>query len=78
VFLSEKYVSICFILQKALIGSLKFIDKQYVFMTQIYFCMPEIFQTGFRVQNHLLNLCSSAVDLQRLLCSQKAGVKCSY
>ena len=35
------------------------------------------FRTGFWVQNHLLNLCSSAVNSQRLLCSQKAGVKYS-
>ena len=31
---------------------------------RIYFCIPEI--------------CSSAVNSQRLMCSQKAGVKCSY
>ena len=37
-----------------------------------------MFKTVFLVQNRLLNLCSSAVDSQRLLCSQKAGVKCSY
>ena len=46
------------------------------------FCIPEIFKTNvlnrFLVQNHLLNLCSGAVNSQRLLCSQKAGVKCSY
>ena len=33
-----------------------------------------MFKTGFLVENHLLNLCSSAVNSQRLLCSQKAGV----
>ena len=33
--------------------------------------------TGFWVQNYILNLCSGAVNLQRLLCSQKAGVKCA-
>ena len=27
---------------------------------------------GYWVQNHLLNLCSSTVDSQRLLCSQKS------
>ena len=36
----------------------------------------------FLVQNHFLNLCSSAVDSERLLCSQKAGGKyispCSF
>ena len=36
------------------------------------------FKTSFWVQNHLLNLCSSAVNSQRLMYSQKAGVKCSY
>ena len=35
-------------------------------------------QTGFWVQNHLLNLHTCVVNLQRLFCSQKAGVKCSY
>ena len=33
------------------------------------------FKTGFWVKYHLLNLCSSAVDSQRLFCSQKAGEK---
>ena len=37
-----------------------------------------MFKTGFEVQNHRLNLCSSAVNIQRLLCSQKADVKCLY
>ena len=37
-----------------------------------------MFKTGFRVQNHFFNLCSSAVDSQRLLCSKRAGVKCLY
>ena len=37
-----------------------------------------MYKTGFYVENDPLNLCSSAVDLQRELCSQKAGVKCSY
>ena len=31
---------------------------------------------GCRMQ--LMNLCSSAVNSQMLLCSQKCGVKCSY
>ena len=35
-------------------------------------------KTGIWVQNHFLNLFSSAVNSQRLLCSRKAGVKCSY
>ena len=35
----------------------------------------QTFKTGFWVQNHLLNLCTSAVNSQMLLCSQKAGVK---
>ena len=46
------------------------------------FCIPEnfkpTFKTGFWVQKHLLNLCSNAVDSQRLLCNQKAVVKCLY
>ena len=33
-----------------------------------------MFKTGFLVQNHPLSLCSSAVNSQSLLCSQKAGV----
>ena len=37
--------------------------------------LKRTFQTGFWVQNHLLNLCSSVVNSQRLLCSQKASVK---
>ena len=44
--------------------------------------MPEIFKTNvlnrFLSTNNLLNLCSSAVNSQSLLCSAKAGVKCSY
>ena len=39
--------------------------------------LKRTFKTGFSVQNHLLNLCSSAVNSQRLLCSQKADVKYS-
>ena len=45
----------------------------------ILFCIPEIFKTN--VQDRVLstkfylNLCSHVVNLQRLLCSQKAGVK---
>ena len=31
------------------------------------------FKTGFSVQNHILHLCSSAVNSQKLLCSQKAN-----
>ena len=33
------------------------------------------FKIGFRVQNHLFNLCNSLVILKRLLCGKKAGVK---
>ena len=33
--------------------------------------MKRTFKTGFWVQSHLLNLCSSVVNSQRLLCSQK-------
>ena len=39
--------------------------------------LKRTFKIGFWVQSHLLNLCSNAVNSQRLLCSQKAGVKCS-
>ena len=45
----------------------------YIFLTQIYFCIPEIFKT-----NNLLKLCSRVVNSQKLFCSQKARVKCSY
>ena len=45
-------------------------------MRRIYFCnqksLKRMFKTGFPVQNHPLNLCSHAVNSQRLLCSQKA------
>ena len=34
-----------------------------------------MFQTGILVQKNLLNLCSSAVNSERFLCSQKAGMK---
>ena len=34
--------------------------------------LKRTFKTGFWVQNHLMNLCSSAVDSQWLLCSQKS------
>ena len=49
-------------------------------MSQIYFCIPEIYKKdglklGFEVQNHILNLCSSAVNSQWLLCRKKAVVK---
>ena len=37
--------------------------------------LKRTFKTGFWVQNHLLNLCSRAVNSQRLLCSQRAGVR---
>ena len=50
------------------------IIEYLLILAQIYFCIPEIertFQTGFGVQNHLLNLCSRVVNLQRLFCSQK-------
>ena len=48
--------------------------------SELFLYTPEIFkfQTGFCVQNHLLNLCSRVVNSQRFFCSQKAGVKCSY
>ena len=40
--------------------------------------LKQTFKNSFWVQNHLLNLCSGAMNTQRLLCSQIAGVKCSY
>ena len=40
--------------------------------------LKQKFKAGFWVQNHLLNLCYSAVNSQRLLYSKEAGVKCSY
>ena len=40
--------------------------------------LKRTFKNSFSVQNHLLNLCSSAENSQRLLFIQKAGVKCSY
>ena len=51
-------------------------------LSQNYFCLPKLLKrmsnTGFWIQCHLLNLCSRVVNSQRLLCSKKAGVKCSY
>ena len=48
----------------------------------LIFCIPEIFKTHnsnwFLKANHLLNFCSCVVNSQRLLCSQKGGVKCLY
>ena len=41
----------------------------YIFYSDL---LSEIFKTGFWAPNHLLNLRSSAVNSQRLLCSQKA------
>ena len=38
----------------------------------------QTFKTCFGVQNHHLNVCSSGVNSQSILCSQKAGVKCLY
>ena len=38
--------------------------------------LKRTFQTGLWVLIHLLNLCSSALDSQRLLCSQKVVVNC--
>ena len=50
-------------------------------LNRIYFCKPKIFKTNvynqFLLHNYLLNLWSSAVNSQRLLCSQKAGMNCS-
>ena len=41
--------------------------------------LKQMFKTGLCIKKkHLLNLCSSVVNSQRLLCSQKAGVNCSY
>ena len=45
-------------------------------------CCHHLFKTGlkpfFLVQNDLYNLYSSVVNSERLFCSQKAGVECSY
>ena len=40
--------------------------------------LEQTFKAGLRVQNHLLNLCFGAMNSQRLLFSQKAGVSCLY
>ena len=51
-------------------------------LSRTNFCIPEIlkrtYKAGFWVQNHLLNMCSSAVGSQRFLGNQKAGANCSY
>ena len=63
------------------INSLQF-SKRYILLTHIFFCIPEVFKPTFKasfwVQNHFLNLCSSTVNSQRLLCSPKASMKCPY
>ena len=50
-------------------------SKIYIFLTQIYFCILEIFKTNvsnlFCVQNHLLNLCSCAFNSQRFFEDKK-------
>ena len=45
---------------------------RFIFVYQKFF--KRTFKIGFCVQNHLLNLCSLAVNSQRLFCSQKAGM----
>ena len=40
--------------------------------------LKQMFQPGFLVQNCPLNLCSRAVNSQRLFCSKKASVKYLY
>ena len=50
--------------------------SQFIFVYQK--SLKRTFQTGFSAQNPLLNLCSSAVNSQKLFCSQKDGVKCLY
>ena len=47
----------------------------YIFIFVYQKSSKRKFKTGFWVQDHLFNLCSSAVSSQRLLFSQKAGVK---
>ena len=37
-----------------------------------------MFKPNFWVQNHLWNLCSRIANLQKLSCSQKTGLKCSF
>ena len=50
----------------------------YIFLTQIYFYLPEIFKksvsTRFWSTNTVLNLCSRFLNSQRLFCSQKGGI----
>jgi hypothetical protein len=45
-----------------------------IFFTQIWFGECNEFNERLK----LFFLCSSAVNSQRLVCSQKGGVKCSY
>ena len=46
----------------------------FVYQKSLY----QTFHISFWAENHLLNLCSSAVNSQKLLCSQKAGMKWLY
>ena len=55
----------------------KYKKNIYVFDSELFLYTYNL-KTGFWVRNHLYNLCSSAVNSQRSLCSQKAVVKCSY
>ena len=53
----------------------------YIFLTQIYFCKPEIFKTEllkpvfeYKITFWIYVIALWNVNSQRLLCSQKAGV----
>ena len=54
---------------------------QYIFLTQIYFC---ILKTTANVSNWFLSITSpfkfvfSSCKLNKVICGQKAGLKCSY
>ena len=58
------------------------ITKPNIFLTQIYFCIPEIFKTNLKNRFLSTKLPIEFVfqfcKFTRVLSSQKAGVKCSY
>ena len=77
------FVSVWFVYQKSLKLEFRsnFSAQSYFWKSRFIFVyqksLKPTFNTGFWVQNLPLNLCSRANNLQRLFCSQRAGVKCS-
>ena len=54
------------------LSDLKQKSESELFLIEYQKSLKRTFKNGYYLQNHPLNLGSSAVKLQRLLCSQKA------